>query len=220
MISSVKTFSRGSKKCSWMETLFFLNKLVQKNCLVFRVHLFKKQLNNQIAAVIVTVVRVFHSKVSQDRLFACANWHKKLIVNEDYWASCHDDKICFWPKCRDFISLSGDIEILLQKRASFHQLIFALSIYAFWKAVHWQMHGRQRTSREQVIFDRKKERCTGCAGSLDKEHRRKVIYLARTNRQNERKPVDQSVQKELNKLSRLNLKRHRINCRKFSRWLR
>ena len=78
----------------------------------------QKQLNNQMAAVLLQVIPSFFSIRSKNRLL-CAIIYGKCIVRKKICIAHHNDKICFQANCRYHIILKGDIKELLQKLHTF-----------------------------------------------------------------------------------------------------
>ena len=104
----------------FMETLSFFGRFVQKiieSC--FQIHLFRKRLNNHMAAVMLQVIPSFYTYFSKNSIFISSNTYEKYIVSEEFCIACHDSKIYFLPSSRYHIILIGDIKELLQKLDAF-----------------------------------------------------------------------------------------------------
>ena len=81
--------------------------------------LFRKRLNNQMAAVMLQVIPSFSTIFSKNCPLNSTNTSEKDIVSEENTFARHDDKMCFLPNCRYHIKLKGDNEKLLQKVDAF-----------------------------------------------------------------------------------------------------
>ena len=86
---------------------------------VFQVHLFGKQFNSRMAAVMLQVMPSFYPNYSKNSLFIPANTYEKYIVSKEHCIAHQYDKKCFLPNCTYHITLMGDIEELLKKMDSF-----------------------------------------------------------------------------------------------------
>ena len=71
------------------------------------------------AAVMLQVITSFYTNYSKTSLFISAQNYEKYIVSKEYCIACHDDKMCFLPKCRYHIMLIGNNKELLQKLDAF-----------------------------------------------------------------------------------------------------
>ena len=104
----------------YTEPLSFFGRFVQKKYyLVFQIHLFRKQRNIQVAAVLLQVIPSFYTEYLKNSPFISANTYEKLIVSKEYCIARHDDKMCFLPKCRYHIILIGTFKDMLQKLDAF-----------------------------------------------------------------------------------------------------
>ena len=103
-----------------MEPLSFLVGLYKKyKYRVFQIHLIRKRLNNQMAAVMLQVIPGFYTYYSENSLFISAKTYEKYIVSKEYCIARHDDKICFLSNCRYHKILIGEFKELLQKMDAF-----------------------------------------------------------------------------------------------------
>ena len=72
-------------------------------------------MGGKMAAVMLQVIPSFYTNFSKNSLLISANTYKIFIVIEEYCIACHNDKMCFLPKCIYHIFLIGNIKDLLQK---------------------------------------------------------------------------------------------------------
>ena len=165
------------------------------------------------AAVMLQVIPSFYTSHSKNSLFISANTYEKYIVSKEYCIAGHDDKMCFLPNCRYHIILLGNIKELLQKLDAFcfnyqHvDCLYTVFKYRFkgktviksgqlfdylQRAVHFNQQNR---GVERMPSTAKKR-------LLRKKYKKHLLSSKRLNR---RKLVDQCLQRELNKLKRLNL---------------
>ena len=87
--------------------------------LVFQIHFFEKQLNNQRAAVMLQLTLSFYTNFSKNRLFISANTCEKYMVNKEYCIAHHEDNMCYLPNDRYHIILTRDEKELLQELDAF-----------------------------------------------------------------------------------------------------
>ena len=67
------------------------------------------------AAIMIQTIPSFYTKISEKRLFICANTYEKHIVCKDYCIANHHDRTCSLPACKNHIILLGNVEELLKK---------------------------------------------------------------------------------------------------------
>ena len=97
-----------------METQSFFGKIVQKQPnFVFQNRLFRRRVNNQIAAVMLQLIPKIYAMYSINSLFISANTYEEHIASRNYSIVYHDDKMRFLTNCRYHILLKGDIEELV-----------------------------------------------------------------------------------------------------------
>ena len=155
----------------------------------------------------------FYTKFSEKSPFITANTYKKYIVCEDYCIAHHNDKTCFLPACKYHIILFGKFEELLKKLDIFcftyqHvDCLYTLFKHRFSRKVNAKSGQMFDPCNEQLTLiteTRKWRNCRalqrrGSCGNISKS-----IFSAPFERQKQRTPVDQCLQKKLNKLRRLN----------------
>ena len=187
----------------------FFGRFVQKAVtLCFSDSLFQKQLSNQMAPVVIQAIRSFYANFSQSSLFNSANTYETYLVCKAYYCNAHDaDKLCFLPNCRYHIILIGEIDELLQKVDAFcfrYQHVHCLCTLS----KNW-FSGKIVARRGQVsddvqravYFNQITEEWTKCPALQKRkcwEKNTKSIYWALCDRQNQRKQLDQSLQREFN----------------------
>ena len=73
---------------------FLANVYVQKG---LKIHLSRKRLNNQMAAVMLQIIPSFYKKCKKINLFVSESTFKKYIARKHYSIANQDDKMCFYP---------------------------------------------------------------------------------------------------------------------------
>ena len=166
------------------------------------------------AAIMLQSILGFDSKFSKKCLFISANTSEKNLVCKDYCVAYHDDKTCFLPACIYHIILPGNVKELLKKLDTFcftyqHvDCLHTLLKYRFSGKVMQRVDKFFITCNKQLTLITKTREWTECRALQKKRLLRKSsksIYSAPFKRQKQRRPVDQCLQTELNKLKRLHL---------------
>ena len=168
----------------------------------------------KMAAVMLQVIPSFYTNYSKNSLFTSANTCEKFIVSTEYCIAHHDDKMCFLPNCRYHIILIGNIE------TCYRNWMLSVSITNTWTVcIHFSS-----TASAAELLPRVENFFINCRGhflstSNIEEWREcpasgkrdswgkstKNVCWAPSKIPNRRKLVNPSLQKELNKLKRLNL---------------
>ena len=155
----------------------------------------------------------FYAKISEKSLFISANTYEKFIVCKDYCIAHHDDKRCFLPFCKDHILLHGNVEELLKKLDTFcftyqHvDCLYTLFKYRFSGKVIAKSGQVFDNVQRAVDFNHRNKGVDRMPSIAEKKLLRKKYKntcSAPFKRQKQRRPVVQSLQKELKKLKRLN----------------
>ena len=93
-----------------MEAPLFFGKLIQKKYyFAFRIHLFRKRLINQKAAVMIHGLPSFYANYSKTT-FVSADIYETIIASKDYCTAHHEDKMCFLLNCRYHILLMTEYQ--------------------------------------------------------------------------------------------------------------
>ena len=81
--------------------------------------MFRKRLNNQMAAVRLQVNPSFYAKFSKNSLVSSPKTYNKYIVSTTYCIAHHNAEMCFLSNCTYHILLLGKVEMFLQKQDRF-----------------------------------------------------------------------------------------------------
>ena len=168
------------------------------------------------AAVMLQVIPSFYTNYSKNSLFISANTYEINFVSKEYCIARHDDKMCFQPTCRYHIILIGNIEDLLQKMDSFcfnYQHVdcpvwIQFSSTASMAILLSRVDNSLIICRGQFTLTSKSGEWRECPSSQKRDSwgkSTKNIRWVPSKRPNRRKLVNQCLQRELNKLKRLNL---------------
>ena len=113
-------FGQSHVTCPYIEPLSFVVGLHKKQVyFVFQIHLFRKQLYNQKAAVMLLVISSFYAKLSKNSPFISANTSAKYMVSQGKFIARQDDKMCCLPICKYHNLLIRDIKELLKSLDAF-----------------------------------------------------------------------------------------------------
>ena len=165
------------------------------------------------AAIMLQAKPSFYTKLSEKSLFISANSCEKFIVCKDYCIAHHDVKTCFLPACKYHILLLGNVEELLKKLDTF--CFTYQHVDCLYTLIKHRFSGKVIAKSGQV-FDNVQR-------AVDFNHRNKGVdrmpsiakkrllrkkykkhLFSSFQKQKQRRPVVQSLQKELKKLKRLN----------------
>ena len=168
----------------------------------FHIHSFKKWLNNQMADLILQVIPSLFAKFSKNSLFNSAKKYKNYIVSKDYCIAHQDAEMCFLPNCKYHILLSISIEDLLQKLFPLYftyrhvGCLYTLFKHQFSGNFDCKSIKRLIMRKEQSILFIGTEEWTECPASRKTDPwawSTESNYWAPSERQNQRKPIDQSM---------------------------
>ena len=140
-------------------------------------------------------------------LFVSSNTYEKHIVCKDYCIAHHNDKLCFLPNCRYHLILIGDIDELLQKLNAFcfkYQHMDCLyTLIKHWfsgESLPWEDKCLIRC-KEQFTLTKETGEWTKCPALQKrdcKEKSTKSFFWVLSRRRNQRRQLDQYLQRELN----------------------
>ena len=162
------------------------------------------------AAIMLQAKPSFYTKFSEKSVFISANSYEKFFVCKDYCIAHHDDKTCFLPSCKNHILLHGNVEELLKKLDTFcftYRHVDCLYVDSVEKLLK-RVDKCLITCNEQLTSITETREWTECRASQKRDSwgkSTKSICSAPFKRQKQRRPVVQSLQKELKKSKRLNL---------------
>ena len=168
------------------------------------------------AAIMLQTILSFYAKISEKSLFISANTCEKYIVCKDYCIAHHNDKTCFLPSCKYHIQLHGNDEELLKSLDTFcftyqHvDCLYTLFKYRFSGKVIAKSGQVFDNVQRAVDFNHRNngmDRMPSFAKKrlLRKKYKKHLFSsFPPFERQKQRRPVVQSLQKELKKLKRLN----------------
>ena len=166
------------------------------------------------AAIMLQTIPSFYIKLSGKSLFISANTYEKNIVCKDYCIAHHDNKTCFLPSCKYHILLLGNVEELLKKLDTFcftyqHvDCLYTLFKYRFSGKVIAKSGQVFDNVQRAVDFNQRNKGVDRMPRIVKKRLLRKKYkknLFSSFQRQKQRRPVDQCLQKDLKKLKRLNL---------------
>ena len=150
----------------------------------------------------------FYTKISEKSLFISANTYEKHIVCKDYCISHHYYKTCFLPACKCHIILLGNVEELLKKLDTFCftnqyvDCLYTLFKYRFSGKVVVKS-GQVFDNVQRAVDFNHRNRGVDKMPSIAKKDScgksSKSIHSAPFRRQRQRRLVDQSLQRELEK---------------------
>ena len=152
-------------------------------------------------------------KVFKNSLFVLAKTYEKYSVSKEYCIAHHDAKICFLPNCRYHVFL------MVTLKSYCRNWTFYVSNINTWTvpihctsvdSVKILLSGVVRCStmcKEQSILIKKRgvDRIPSIARRKSWPKSIESIVWAPSKRQNQGKPVDQSLENELNNLNRQNM---------------
>ena len=155
----------------------------------------------------------FTQKFQKKSFFISASTYEKFIVCKDYCIAHHDDKTCFLPSCKYHILLHGNVEELLNKLDTFcftyqHvDCLYTLFKYRFSEKVIAKSGQVFDNVQRAVDFDHRNkgvDRMPSIAKKRLLRKKYKKHLFSSFQKTKKRRPVVQSLQKELKKLKRLN----------------
>ena len=156
----------------------------------------------------------FYAKISEKSIFISTTRFEKYIVCKDYCIAHHDDKTCYLIACKYHIILLGNVEELLKKLDTFcfnyqHvDCLYTLFKYRFSGKVFAKSGQVFDNVQQAVDFNPRNKGVDRMPSVAKKRLLRKKFkkpYSAPFKRQKQRRPVAQSLQKDLKKSKRLNL---------------
>ena len=166
------------------------------------------------AAVMIHVIPGFYAKYPKNNVCFCRYvWN----INCDYCNTHQDAEVCFLPVCRYHILFLGNVEELLQKLDPFcftYEQVECLSTL-----IKCRFSGNIVVTNGQVFNNVQRTVCfffrqTGEWTKSSASRKRiswgksvECIYWAPAKSQNQRKQVDQSLQKKMNDFERQNKNR-------------
>ena len=171
-------------------------------------------MGGRMAAIMLQTIPSFYAKISEKSLFISANTHEKYIVCKDYCIAHHNEKTCFLPACIYHIVLFGNVQELLKKLDTFcltyqHvDCLYTLFKYRFSGKVIEKIGQVFDNVQRAVDFNQRNkgvDRMTSIAKKRLLRKKYNKHFFSSFQKQKQRRAVVQCLQKDLNKLKRLNL---------------
>ena len=168
------------------------------------------------AAVMLQVIPSFYTNYSKNSLFISANTHENSIVSTEYCNARHDDNMCLLPNCRYHNFLIGNIKDLLQKldASCFNyqhvDCLYTLFKYRF-SGKFVLKSGQLFDKLQRAVHFNQQNRGVEITPSITKKRllRKKYKKHLLSSFHKTKSPQNSgSVQRELNKLKSLNLKKN------------
>ena len=163
------------------------------------------------AAITLKKIPSFHTKLSEKSLFIAANTYEKYIVCKDYCIAHHDDKTCFLTSCNYYILLLGNFEELLKKLDTFcfnyqhGNCLYTLIKYRFSGKVIANSGQVFDKVQQAVDFNHKNEGVDRMPSTSKEKLLRKKLknhFFSSLQKQKQRKPVVQCLQKQFKKVKK------------------
>ena len=156
----------------------------------------------------------FYEKISEKGLFISAATYENYIVCKDYCIAHHNEKTCFSPACKYHIVLLGNVQELLKKLDTFYftyqhvDCLYTLFKYRFSGKVIAKSRQVFDNVQRAVDFNHRSKGVDRMPSIAKKRLLRKKYQkhlFSSFQKQKQRRPVVQCLQKELKKLKGLNL---------------
>ena len=160
------------------------------------------------AANMLQSVPSFYAKISEKNLFLSATTYERYIVCKDYCIAHHNEKTCFLPACNYPIVLLEMKLVTFCFTCQHMDCLYTLFKYRFSGKVSAKSGQVFDNVQRAVDFNHKTRELTECRALQKRDSwgkSTKTICPAPFERQKQRRPVVQCLQKELKKLRRLNL---------------
>ena len=167
-------------------------------------------------------------KLSIKQLFNSANRYEKYFVSKEYCIAHHDAEMWFSPNCKLHILLISDVEELLQKLDPL--CLTYQRVDCLYTPFRYRSSGNNVVKIGEVLDNLHKtvyfirrnrgvDRMSSIAREISREKSIEIINWATSKRQNQRRPVDQSLQRALNKFKDKTRTGRNKNCWLFPRQL-